>query len=817
MNISFPRLAIRGRPSFSGRRNGLYLSLAAILTGLAFSPRPAVAAPGDSVFSGLKAHTINIVFDSPWNVIEPILKDNKEQEIYIPASLEINCLPPDTSGCIRMDSVGVRHKGNSTFSKTRQKNPWRISFDEYGIDQRWDGIKGLVLNNGWNDNSFVRERIHHEVAYRAGLPVSRTNYAWLYINGERYSFYHMLELVDKRFLSSRFGENEGDRFKATDLLGGNRPSNFTRRSPYTPSAYYGYYEANSDDTVRAWNRMVKFIDTLNLVPDARIAEVLPRIVNVNELYNGLALDALLGNSDNYIGSAQNFNVYFPADGGPMRWIPWDVSLTLGSSTSALVRTNVSSRPLNNRFTGDATLRADYLRAAWFTHQAYIAGTQLHELVDTLKAFTQPHLKVDPNPVSSSSRPLTESERPGKDSDFESLKSRITTRITWIDGQFSTNGINAENAIRTGDIVINELAPASGWVELYNARDYAIDLSGHALTHDSAQTSKWTFPLRSFVKPKGHIVVRMQGGQLGNAGPASFALSTSGGSLRLVRASGSIVDSVTYPARSGDSTIARTTDGSGAFGTAFPTPGSANVATTGSIAPLAVVINEFMADNDTIIAPTGLKSDWVELYNTTNAAIDLSGMHLSDNATNPTKWTFPANTTVPANGYLVVWAYDTTVAGTLHARWALSKDGEHIVLSNANQTIVDSVTFGPQAKSRTMARIPNGTGPFQSGCPATLGTPNACPVTSLAGSRSNMASSLLELRPGQAHIRLATAEHVRLSLHDTRGREVALLFAGRLPAGDHPVAITANRLPTGTYFIRLQAGPHRVTRQTVILR
>src|SRR5690606_1792790 len=154
----------------------------------------------------------------------------------------------------------------------------------------------------------VRERIHHEVAYRAGIPISRTNYVWLYINGERYSFYHMLELVDKRFLSSRFGESEGDRFKATDLIGNSRRSDFMRRAPYTPEAYHGYYEANSDGTVRAWARMAQFVDDLNQTSEDSIAAVFPRIVNVDDLYRGLGLDAMLGNTDNYIGTAQNFNV-----------------------------------------------------------------------------------------------------------------------------------------------------------------------------------------------------------------------------------------------------------------------------------------------------------------------------------------------------------------------------------------------------------------------------------------------------------------------------------------------------------------------------
>ncbi|HNK41258.1 MAG TPA: lamin tail domain-containing protein, partial [Flavobacteriales bacterium] len=48
-----------------------------------------------------------------------------------------------------------------------------------------------------------------------------------------------------------------------------------------------------------------------------------------------------------------------------------------------------------------------------------------------------------------------------------------------------------------------------------------------------------------------------------------------------------------------------------------------------------------------------REDWVELYNTGGSAVDLSGWYLSDNDALPTKWTFPAGATIPANGYLVV--------------------------------------------------------------------------------------------------------------------------------------------------------------------
>jgi hypothetical protein len=48
---------------------------------------------------------------------------------------------------------------------------------------------------------------------------------------------------------------------------------------------------------------------------------------------------------------------------------------------------------------------------------------------------------------------------------------------------------------------------------------------------------------------------------------------------------------------------------------------------------------------------------------------------------------------------------------LHANFKLSAEGESIILSDNNGTILDMVNFGPQLTNKSSSRIPNGTGPF----------------------------------------------------------------------------------------------------------
>ena len=137
----------------------------------------------------------------------------------------------------------------------------------------------------------------------------------------------------------------------------------------------------------------------------------------------------------------------------------------------------------------------------------------------------------------------------------------------------------------------------------------------------------------------------------------------------------------------------------------------------SVTGPSVVINELMADNDNTYAdPQGDYDDWLELHNLTDSPILLAGMYLSDKEDEPTKWAFPENTEIPANGYLVVWLDDDEDAPEgLHTNFKLSKDGETAMLvdtdARGNQ-VLDSIAFEEQGTDVAFGRWPDGTGDFQ---------------------------------------------------------------------------------------------------------
>jgi hypothetical protein len=130
----------------------------------------------------------------------------------------------------------------------------------------------------------------------------------------------------------------------------------------------------------------------------------------------------------------------------------------------------------------------------------------------------------------------------------------------------------------------------------------------------------------------------------------------------------------------------------------------------------VVINELMALNSTTLAdPQGEYDDWIELYNTGDQTIDLSGMYLSDNPENPLKWQIPDGTIIQPGDYILIWAdEDGNDDPGLHANFKLSSKGETLWLydTDANQNVLlDTVSFDTMEADQSIGRLPNGAGGF----------------------------------------------------------------------------------------------------------
>lgn len=109
----------------------------------------------------------------------------------------------------------------------------------------------------------------------------------------------------------------------------------------------------------------------------------------------------------------------------------------------------------------------------------------------------------------------------------------------------------------------------------------------------------------------------------------------------------LIDGVSFGSQRDDVSYGRSIDGGEAWQfLENPSPGAPNSAGSDGN---ALVINEFMADNNTVLEDpdeAGESPDWIELFNGSAEPVTLSGLFLTDDLQRPTRWQIPVAVTGP---------------------------------------------------------------------------------------------------------------------------------------------------------------------------
>jgi len=124
------------------------------------------------------------------------------------------------------------------------------------------------------------------------------------------------------------------------------------------------------------------------------------------------------------------------------------------------------------------------------------------------------------------------------------------------------------------------------------------------------------------------------------------------------------------------------------------------------------INEAMPQNlSTITDNQNEFDDWIEIYNSSAAAINLSGYYLTDDPTNLDKHVVESGnvglTTVPPNGFLILWADEDVQQGENHLDFKLT-DGETILLiAPDGSTVLSSLTLTSLKNDESFGSVTDG--------------------------------------------------------------------------------------------------------------
>ena len=243
------------------------------------------------------------------------------------------------------------------------------------------------------------------------------------------------------------------------------------------------------------------------------------------------------------------------------------------------------------------------------------------------------------------------------------------------------------------------------------------------------------------------------------------------------------------------------------------------------------INEIMAGNSHSLQDNnGDFDDWIELYNPNDFSVDIGGLSIADNFIRSGLWQIPkgfsSQTTIPAKGYIVLWADEEVSQGPLHINFKLNKSGEQVALYN-DLLLLDSLSFPPQTDDISYGRENDGGAPWEFFNPGSPNEDNAngvivsgvkeiSPVTvntfQLDQNFPNPFNPLTMIK-----YQLTMSGFVTLKVFDITGREIQILVNRKQNAGNYSVPFDGKHLPSGIYFYTLQTGNFSSTKKMILLK
>jgi spore coat protein CotH len=611
-------------------------------------------------------------------------------------------------------SVGVKYKGNSSYNASQVKNPFHIELDTY-VDQDYQGYKDIKLANVFADPSFARETVAYNIVNQY-MDAPQANYANVYVNGTLIGLYTNTEAVTKTFVNKYFNSNNNAFFSCSPPAGAGPTSTVLPGLEYLGTASSSYedgYEIKSDDdndatvAIAHWNDLIELTNILN----NDIANI-ESVIDVDMAIWMLAFDNVMVNLDSYIGEfKQNYYLY-KSDNGQFRPVVWDLNMSFG--TFGMTGESSGGGPGGPGGPGgglnSTTEKAELDHLLHDDDDSFPLFSKLME-VPKYKRMYLAHYKTILTENISNSNYLTLAN------DYQALISSAVAADTnkfYTDAQFSSN-INSDVNIGTNT--------ACGLTALMGARS----------THLLAQTDFTnTQPTISNVAP-------------------SVAIPTIGDVITITTTVTDTTTDAVYLGYRSDEYLAFTktlmyddgahndgASGDDVYGVDITIDESymqyyiyAENTNIGAFSPARaeyefytidatyptltvgdIVINEIMASNIATEADQdGEYDDWLELYNNSTETLSLDNLYLSDDSNDLLTWKFPSGLTMAPDTYLIVWCDKDEEQTGLHAEVKFSASGEKAILSYADGTILESITFGVQTDDMGYARIPNGTGAF----------------------------------------------------------------------------------------------------------
>ena len=582
---------------------------------------------------------------------------------------------------VSFDSCGVKYKGNSSYSPTNQKNPLHIELDHIKGNQDYQGYTDVKLQNGYKDPSMIREVLSYAILEQY-MDCPKGNFANVYVNGVYRGLYSSAESINKTFNANHYYQSGDTYFKCNPVGGAGPGSTIGPDLSYISmdsSVYANGYELR---TSYGWNRLVDLINTLN----NNFTNIESKL-DIDRAIWMLAFNNVLVNLDSYSGAFRQ-NYYLTWDNN-FRFVPtvWDLNMSFagfpggtGSSSSTTTLDPMSNststiHPLIVKILGNPMYKRMYMAHVRTMVQEMFANDYYLTVANQLRTTIDATVNSDPYKFytytqfqNSLTTAVTGTGGPGGGSSIPGIQALMSARVSYFNSNanyvlvaptISSFSSSVASPVYNQTITINATCANETSVFLGYRTNHQLKFNRVAMFDDGSHND-------------------------GAAGDHVYGVDA-------------LVNGVVF-----EYYIYTENASAGLF-----SPQRAEH----EYHSLTVLINEIVASNGaSALDQNGQYDDWIELYNTTSNPIDLSGMYLTDDALNLMKWSFPVTTTIPANGYLIVWADNDLFQSGLHASFKLNASGELVILSNG-AVFHDQVGFGVQITDVAYARCPDGGATF----------------------------------------------------------------------------------------------------------
>jgi len=131
------------------------------------------------------------------------LRQTFQANTYYPADL--------TWKSVKVRNVAIRSRGFGSRNPT--KLGLRVDMAHYTTGQTFVGLSTIILDNLWQDDSMIREKLAFTFFERLGQPAPRESYCRLFINNEYQGLYTITEEIDGSFAQRVTGETDGTVFE----------------------------------------------------------------------------------------------------------------------------------------------------------------------------------------------------------------------------------------------------------------------------------------------------------------------------------------------------------------------------------------------------------------------------------------------------------------------------------------------------------------------------------------------------------------------------------------------------------------------------